>query len=895
MSYVPNNMSPMQSQSVVNTVHNSNTSSMNYGGQPGTMSNGGGPTIRNTMRGAHAPTYPTPPHSNSTPHAGPIGAYNGTGVGGGPNGMGPTRMNVSVNGVGGRNTVNGPGSQTNFDGSSIQGNGNYMPAMSNHQNQQMYQTNTSSGPQMSQYTNSRNNVMNYNQHSPIPGNPTPPLTPASGMQQPYGADVKPSYVNANGTMGSNTMIDMKPHPNQLVPHPNQLASHPNHLVPTTHTPHSRVISDRYQKKQPLTMQQQQQQQHQQQQPPPQQPQQVPQPQQDDELRLTLALKDMTILPPFRLEHNNSTSRVNFDLKPEFYQNIVSRPDLDLQLKCFLHDDIHATPNWPRTGTVHISVNNYPMSIDTSSCKALYIKHAIIAEQNTLEITVSACCCSHLFTLQVVHRPPVKTVINDLLKKKSIDHNICIQRIKRHFSNHHRSQSINGNTTPITPDDCSSVEQTAVKVSLRCPISHQMMQHPARGSGCPHLQCFDLKSYLIMNAERPSWKCPICTEPATLETLEIDNYMSYIINNVNHPSTSEVDEVTIDSNANWKMFVHNKMVGDINLKEEPGSIRSHCMNTGGGGGGTKRFKAMSPNNTSMPTSNSWEMGQGLSSYQSLAGIPELQDGSPYNFHPSSDFSSLSHIPNSSSTNIPTSSANTQSSLAPTMNGSALDPIAAMEKTLSQHDFGSHHDNISNINSINHKSPQNQMMSGSSSNLNQSQQGRANGNKNPLHQTGQQQQQQQNIPPQQNRSQSNQNQPTNMNCSSSSSPHTSTVTNCSPNGSINQANGHGPNGPMSNMNGNGNTNSNSMTNMPGGPHTPHTPLTPHTPHTPSNMGPPSVSNSNGSNSVNNSYTGPSNSLSNADLGDLNFDPAAVIEGEGQGQEGLNVSFSIGSNSL
>jgi len=293
--------------------------------------------------------------------------------------------------------------------------------------------------------------------------------------------------------------------------------------------------------------------------------------------------------------------------------------------------------------------------------------------------------------------------------------------------------------------------------------------------------------------------------------------------------------------------------------------------------------VSPNNTTMSTSNSWEMGQGLSSYQSLAGMPQMQDGSPFNFHPSSDFSSISHLPNSSSTNTTSSSANvSSSSLAPTMNGSALDPLAAMEKTLSQHDFGSHHDNISNINSINHKSPQNQMISGSSSNLSQ---GRANGNKNSLHQTGQQQQ---NIQSQSNRSQSNQNQQTNMNCSSSSSPHSSAVPNCSPNGSMNSTNGHGSNGQMSNIN--GNTNGNSMTNIPGGPHTPHTPLTPHTPHTPSNMGPPSVSNSNGSNSVNNSYTGPSNSMGNTDLGELNFDPAAVIEGEGQGQEGLNVSIAI-----
>lgn len=73
------------------------------------------------------------------------------------------------------------------------------------------------------------------------------------------------------------------------------------------------------------------------------------------------------------------------------------------------------------------------------------------------------------------------------------------------------------------------------------------------------------------------------------------------------------------------------------------------------------------------------------------------------------------------------------------------------------------------------------------------------------------------------------------------------------------------------------------MPSTPHTPHTPHTPvGTPHTPG--GPPSVppndtSNHNTSGEVTNDHS--------TDLpSDLNFDPAAVIDGEGTGQEALNV---------
>ena len=79
-------------------------------------------------------------------------------------------------------------------------------------------------------------------------------------------------------------------------------------------------------------------------------------------------------------------------------------------------------------------------------------------------------------------------------------------------------------------------------------------------------------------------------------------------------------------------------------------------------------------------------------------------------------------------------------------------------------------------------------------------------------------------------------------------------------------------------------------------PHTPLTPGNMHTPlggSNSGPPSVPppTSSGQSAITSSAdsmkSGPATTV---DLpSDLNFDPAAVIDGEAQGQEGLNVSIA------
>lgn len=81
----------------------------------------------------------------------------------------------------------------------------------------------------------------------------------------------------------------------------------------------------------------------------------------------------------------------------------------------------------------------------------------------------------------------------------------------------------------------------------------------------------------------------------------------------------------------------------------------------------------------------------------------------------------------------------------------------------------------------------------------------------------------------------------------------------------------------------------------PHTPHTPHTPQsTPHTPAGgaSGPPSVPPASQESTGNHNTSGNTSTIINNDTAtdipsDLNFDPAAVIDGEGTGQEALNVS--------
>ncbi|XP_008417633.1 zinc finger MIZ domain-containing protein 2-like isoform X2 [Poecilia reticulata] len=340
--------------------------------------------------------------------------------------------------------------------------------------------------------------------SPVPGNPTPPITPSSSMAPPYmspgNTDVKP--------MASSYLPDIKPNMAALAPPPGNPS---------------------------------------------------------DDLRLTFPVRDGVVLEPFRLEHNLAVSNHVFQLRESVYKTLIMRPDLELQFKCYHHEDRQMNTNWP--ASVQVSVNATPLTIkrgdNKTSHKPLYLKQVCQPGRNTIQITVTACCCSHLFVLQLVHRPTVRSVLQGLMKKRLLPAEHCVTKIKRNFS----SGSIPG-TPGLNGED--GVEQTAIKVSLKCPITFRRIQLPARGHDCRHIQCFDLESYLQLNCERGTWRCPVCNKTALLEGLEVDQYMLGILIYVQN---SDYEEITIDPVCSWKPV---PVKPDIHVKEESdGPVLKRC--------------------------------------------------------------------------------------------------------------------------------------------------------------------------------------------------------------------------------------------------------------------------------------------------------------------------------
>ena len=81
---------------------------------------------------------------------------------------------------------------------------------------------------------------------------------------------------------------------------------------------------------------------------------------------------------------------------------VCRPELDIQLKSFHHEDVQMKTNWP--ASVSVRVNNYQLEIcraasavdglkgHPGSQRPVYLKHVCQPGQNMLQIAVQNCCC-----------------------------------------------------------------------------------------------------------------------------------------------------------------------------------------------------------------------------------------------------------------------------------------------------------------------------------------------------------------------------------------------------------------------------------------------------------------------------------------------------------------------
>lgn len=111
--------------------------------------------------------------------------------------------------------------------------------------------------------------------------------------------------------------------------------------------------------------------------------------------------------------------------------------------------------------------------------------------------------SHLFILQLVHRPTVRSVLQGLLRKRLLPREHGVVKAKKILANCSQAtqQGLGGSNKGESGDaKGGGGVGMSMKMALRCPLTFRRMTLPARGHECKHLQCFDLEAYLKYNGK-----------------------------------------------------------------------------------------------------------------------------------------------------------------------------------------------------------------------------------------------------------------------------------------------------------------------------------------------------------------------------------------------------------
>ncbi|KAL0076053.1 MIZ/SP-RING zinc finger-domain-containing protein [Phycomyces blakesleeanus] len=279
------------------------------------------------------------------------------------------------------------------------------------------------------------------------------------------------------------------------------------------------------------------------------------------------------LKPFKLAHNQKSSKFEFENTEEFRKKILhayygssdKQKDLPVafvltswreddssnQKKASDTDEKDKKCEWPQC--VNITVNNQKPPIIkrvkivsnnragesvTSYSGKDYpcdITYCLNNGPNSITLVQTECACSYRFAIQVIVRNNANRIVEAIST--------------RHLAIDKGKNSINrllGSVALEDENDEILMRQENVKLNLRCPISFVRIELPVKGINCQHPDCFDLASYLATNSNNLKWKCPHCNKYAPPTELLRDMFFEFLLKKV--PRTARQIEFTDSSDA-----------------------------------------------------------------------------------------------------------------------------------------------------------------------------------------------------------------------------------------------------------------------------------------------------------------------------------------------------------
>ncbi|OQR92056.1 SUMO ligase [Achlya hypogyna] len=223
---------------------------------------------------------------------------------------------------------------------------------------------------------------------------------------------------------------------------------------------------------------------------------------------------------------------------------------ELQLRCFaLCHGLSEGHSWPTTS--QISVNGYAVQLVQRANPGQTNVSKVLRE---LPLNLGQHCRPGRNVVEIRGNDQHGMLYAFLVQRVARESLDSLVAVVQANSRHVTYDSAKQNVIASFGDDDDDIVATCTMLSVRCPLGLSVIELPARGVHCQHLQCFDLKTFLMFNksARSRAWKCIVCHKFIALNDLRIDPFLKALLAQV--ADDEELEEVEIFPDATWKKRV-----------------------------------------------------------------------------------------------------------------------------------------------------------------------------------------------------------------------------------------------------------------------------------------------------------------------------------------------------
>ncbi|ORX55644.1 hypothetical protein DM01DRAFT_1382770 [Hesseltinella vesiculosa] len=153
------------------------------------------------------------------------------------------------------------------------------------------------------------------------------------------------------------------------------------------------------------------------------------------------------------------------------------------------------------------------------------------QKNTIDFVYANTDRSYITSVELIRRVPVPEIVTVVKSSRVIGKEETLRRLQER-------------------NEDADIVLESETISTKCPLGFTRIVTPGKSRHCPHIQCFDLTTFLLMNEQTPTWNCPICNRVIPWEDLVVDGYFTDILEMVGN-----VESMQVDNSGQLKILTH----------------------------------------------------------------------------------------------------------------------------------------------------------------------------------------------------------------------------------------------------------------------------------------------------------------------------------------------------